>query len=68
MQTLHDLMDESELENLTPAEINSAVSSADRNKRRELEENMRQEAEERKKKKKELLIQEQEYEKVFYGI
>lgn len=56
-------MDESELENLTPAEINSTVSSADR-KRRELEENMRQEAEERKKKKKELLIWEKEYEKV----
>ena len=63
MQTLHDLMDESELENLTPAEINSTVLSADR-KRRELEENMRQEAEERKKKKKELLIWEKEYEKV----
>ena len=62
LQTLHDLMDESELENLSP-EVKSEVSSAD-HRRRHLEENMRKEAEERKKKKKELMMREQEYEKV----
>lgn len=65
IQTLHDLMDESELESLSPAEINSVLSSAD-SKRRNLEENMRREAEERQRKKKELMLREQEYEKVYY--
>ena len=62
LQTLHDLMDESELESLSPG-VKSEVSSAD-HRRRNLEENMRKEAEERKKKKKELMMREQEYEKV----
>ena len=63
LQTLHDLMDESELESLGPSDANTAVSTADR-KRRNLKENMRREAEERQKKKKELLLREREYEKV----
>ena len=68
-QTLHDLMDKSELESLSPTDANSSVSSANR-KRRDLKENMRREAEERQKKKRELLRREQEYEKVYflYGI
>lgn len=63
LQTLHDLMDETELESLTPATGNSAVSMANR-KKRNLEENMRREAEERLRKKKELMMREMEYEKV----
>jgi hypothetical protein len=61
-ETLHDLMDKSELESLSPTDANSSVSSANR-KRRDLKENMRREAEERQKKKRELLRREQEYEK-----
>ena len=67
MQTLHDLMDESELESLSPTDATPSVSSADR-KRRNLKENMRREAEARQKKKKELLMREQEYEKVYYIV
>ena len=63
LQTLHDLMDETELESLAPATANSAVSTADR-KKRNLEESMRREAEERLRKKKELMMREIEYEKV----
>ena len=63
MQTLHDLMDESELDSLTPADIDVEISSADR-RRRDLEENIRREAEERQRRKRELLIREREYEKV----
>ena len=63
LQTLHDLMDKSELEQLSPSE-GAPVLAADK-KRRNLEENMRREAEERKKKKRELLRREQEYEKVW---
>ena len=65
LQTLHDLMDESELENLSPTQVNLTVSSADR-KRHNLEENMRREAEERQRKKRELMVREKEYEKVEY--
>ncbi|CAI8035536.1 Espin [Geodia barretti] len=61
-ETLHDLMDESELDSLTPADSNHTVSSANR-KRRDLEENMRREAEERQKRKRELMKREKEYEK-----
>ena len=62
-QTLHDLMDESELDSLTPPDSNRTVASASR-KRRDLEESMRREAEERQKRKRELMRREKEYEKV----
>ena len=62
LQTLHDLMDESELKRLSPS-VENPVPPAGR-KQRHLEENMRREAEERQKKKNELMLREQEIEKV----
>ena len=61
-QTLHDLMDESELEKLSLPQGGSIY--VEDKKRRNLEANMRREAEERLKKKKELQRREQEVENV----
>ena len=69
-QTLYDLMDESEIEQLemtSPDSDQSEQLSTTVERRRKLEENIRREVEERKRKREVMLKREHEYEKVCTG-